>query len=134
MPTAARLSRAAQDWYGLEVEETAEGLGTSLSSGLSEQEAARRLEQYGLNELASAGAVAPWRLLLEQFRNVLILILLVAVGLSLVLGHATEAVVIAAIVVLAALLGFVQEYRAERAIEALGRMAAPTATVLRDGE
>jgi Ca2+-transporting ATPase len=134
MPRAARFPQAARSCYGLELEEAAAALGTSLSSGLSEQEAARRLTEYGPNELASAGAVAPWRLLLEQFRNVLILILLVAVGLSLVLGHATEAIVIAAIVVLAALLGFVQEYRAERAIEALGRMAAPTATVLRDGE
>jgi P-type Ca2+ transporter type 2C len=134
IPTAARSPRAARSWYDLEVAETAAALGTSLNSGLSDQEAARRLTQYGPNELARAGAVAPWRLLLEQFRNVLILILLVAVGLSLVLGHATEAIVIAAIVVLAALLGFVQEYRAERAIEALGRMAAPTATVLREGE
>jgi P-type Ca2+ transporter type 2C len=134
MPSAARLPRAARSWYGLDVEEAVAELGTSLSRGLSDQEAARRLAQYGPNELASAGAVAPWRLLLEQFRNVLILILLVAVGLSLVLGHATEAIVIAAIVLLAAVLGFVQEYRAERALEALGRMAAPTATVLRDGK
>jgi P-type Ca2+ transporter type 2C len=134
MPPAARFPRVARGWYGLEVEETAAALGTSLSSGLSDQEAARRLTQHGPNELATAGAVAPWRLLLEQFRNVLILILLVAVGLSLVLGHATEAIVIAAIVLLAAVLGFFQEYRAERAIEALGRMAAPTATVLRDGK
>ena len=134
MPPPARPAGAPQDWYGLEVEAAAAALGTSLDTGLSEQEAARRLAQYGPNELATAGAVAPWRLLLEQFRNVLILILLVAVGLSLVLGHATEAIVIAAIVLLAAMLGFVQEYRAERALEALGRMAAPTATVLRDGE
>jgi P-type Ca2+ transporter type 2C len=134
MPPTARLSRAAQDWYGLDVEGAAAALGTSLDTGLNGQEAARRLEQYGPNELATASRVAPWRLLLEQFRNVLILILLVAVGLSLVLGHATEAIVIAAIVLLAAVLGFVQEYRAERALEALGRMAAPTATALRDGE
>jgi P-type Ca2+ transporter type 2C len=134
MPPAARFPRAARSWYGLEAEEAAAALGTSPSSGLSDEEAARRLTQHGPNELATAVAAAPWRLLLEQFRNVLILILLAAVGLSLVLGHATEAIVIAAIVLLAALLGFVQEYRAERAIEALGRMAAPTATALRDGE
>ncbi len=64
----------------------------------------------------------------------LIVILLVATALSAVLGHGVEAIAIAVIVLFAVLLGFVQEYRAERAIEALRRMAAPTATVLRDGE
>ena len=73
-------------------------------------------------------------MLLSQFKNVLIVILLVATALSAVLGHGVEAIAIAVIVLLAVLLGFVQEYRAERAIEALRRMAALTATVLRDGE
>ena len=72
-------------------------------------------------------------MLLEQFENVLILILLVGAGLSAVLGHQTEAIVISVIVVFAALLGFVQEYRAERALEALRELAAPTATVVRGG-
>ncbi|MBD0330253.1 MAG: cation-translocating P-type ATPase [Thermoleophilia bacterium] len=123
----------AEPWYGLPVEEVAARLDTSPETGLGAAEAARRLADYGPNELQAAETVAPWRLLLEQFKNVLILILLGAVGLSVALGHATEAIVIAAIVLLAAVLGFVQEYRAERALEALRRMAAPTATVLRDG-
>ncbi|HEV3480224.1 MAG TPA: cation-translocating P-type ATPase [Gaiellaceae bacterium] len=121
-------------WHSLPLDEVAARLETRLDVGLTDAEAKRRLADYGLNELEAARAVAPWKLLLEQFTNVLILILLVAVGLSLVLGHATEAIVIGAIVLLAALLGFVQEYRAERAIEALREMAAPTATLLRDGE
>ena len=78
--------------------------------------------------------LSPWALLFEQFKNVLIVILLIAVGLSAFLGHGVEAIAIAVIVLFAVLLGFVQEYRAERAIEALRQMAAPTATVLRDGE
>jgi P-type Ca2+ transporter type 2C len=101
---------------------------------LSNEEAARRLAAHGPNELEAADVIAPWQILLAQFRNVLILILLVAVGLSAVLGHATEAAVISVIVVFAAVLGFVQEYRAERAIEALRQMAAPNATVVRDGK
>jgi P-type Ca2+ transporter type 2C len=132
-PPAATAGTVAA-WHSIEVDEAAARLETSLGSGLSERESAKRLAEHGPNELAAARAVAPWRLLLQQFRNVLILILLAAVGLSVVLGHATEAVVIVAIVLLAAVLGFVQEYRAERAIEALSRMAAPTATVVRDGK
>jgi P-type Ca2+ transporter type 2C len=134
LPARIPRRRATDAWFGLEVEEVAARLATSPTSGLSSQEATSRLGQHGPNELTTTGGTSPWRLLLDQFRNVLILILLVAVGLSVVLGHATEAVVIAAIVLLAALLGFAQEYRAERAIEALGRLAAPRATVLRDGE
>jgi Ca2+-transporting ATPase len=120
-------------WHTLELEAVAERLGADIAAGLTSGEAAARLERHGPNELQAAGAASPWTILLSQFRNVLILILLVAVALSIALGHATEAIVIAAIVLLAAVLGFVQEYRAERAIEALGRMAAPTATVIRDG-
>jgi P-type Ca2+ transporter type 2C len=121
-------------WHGLDVDELSTRLETSRTEGLTREAAAARLAEVGPNEIASGGGVAPWKLLLEQFKNVLIMILLVGVLLSIVLGHATEAIVIAVIVLLAAILGFAQEYRAEKAIEALRRMAAPTATVLRDGE
>jgi Ca2+-transporting ATPase len=76
---------------------------------------------------------SPWAVFLAQFKNALILILLVAVGLSLLLGQTTEAITIAVIVVLAALLGFCQEFRAERALEALRELAAPAAALIRDG-
>jgi Ca2+-transporting ATPase len=133
-PARPAGSDEGRAWWVLEPDETAAALGTSLDAGLSGQYAARRLAEVGPNELEAARAVHPWRLLLEQLRNVLILILLVAVGLSAALGHATEAIVITVIVLFAVLLGFVQEYKAERAIDALREMAAPTATVLRDGE
>jgi P-type Ca2+ transporter type 2C len=123
----------ADAWHRLDIAGAAERVRTSADSGLSTQEAERRLAEVGPNELTAGSGVSAWKLLLEQFRNILILILLGAVALSIVLGHATEAIVIGAIVMLAAVLGFVQEYRAERAIEALSRMAAPTATVVRDG-
>lgn len=102
--------------------------------GLSKVEADRRLQQYGSNELQSAGHVSPWAILLEQIKNVLIIILLVAVLMSAFLGHAIEAAAIGVIVMFAVILGFIQEYRAERAIEALRKMAAPLATVLRDAK
>jgi Ca2+-transporting ATPase len=106
----------------------------SAPAGLTSAEAARRLAQHGPNELQAAHRISPWTILFEQFKNVLIVILLAATALSAFLGHGVEAIAIAVIVLFAVLLGFVQEYRAERAIEALRQMAAPTATVLRDGE
>ena len=101
---------------------------------MSSEDATSRLAEHGPNELAASAATSPWSLVLAQFKNILILILLVAVGLSALLGHTLEAVVIAVIMLFAVVLGFVQEYRAERAMEGLRRMAAPLATALRDGE
>ncbi|MBV6393813.1 MAG: Calcium-transporting ATPase [Anaerolineales bacterium] len=105
----------------------------SSETGLSAKEAEARLAKFGLNEIQAARRISPWEILFEQFKNALILILLGATAISFFLGHGTESIVIAVIVLFAVGLGFVQEYRAERAIEALRQMAAPTATVLRDG-
>ena len=102
-----------------------------LTAAEAEARPARVRRQRAPGGRGRLGVGASWR---SQFKNVLIVILLVATLLSAVLGHGTEAIAIAVIVLFAVLLGFVQEYRAERAIEALRRMAAPTATVLRDGE
>jgi P-type Ca2+ transporter type 2C len=104
----------------------------STSDGLTSTEAARRLSACGPNQLQAAHRVSPWTLLLAQFKNVLIVILVIAAMLSLFMGHAVESAAIAVIVAFAALLGFAQEFRAERAIEALRQMAAPSAAVLRD--
>ncbi|MBN2318302.1 MAG: cation-translocating P-type ATPase [Acidobacteria bacterium] len=104
------------------------------AAGLSSKEAARRQLLYGPNRLEKQKAISPWLLLLEQFKNVLIIILLIATSISMVLGHGVEAIAIAVIVLFAVLLGFIQEYRAEKAIEALKQMAAPTARVIRDGK
>lgn len=105
----------------------------SSPGGLSSSESAARLGQYGRNEIRAARRVSPWRILLDQFRNVLILLLLGATVLSVFMGHGIESIVIAVIVLFAVLLGFIQEYRAERAMDALRELAAPTAAVLRDG-
>ncbi len=120
-----------QSWHTLTRDDAYTRLSTS-PNGLDAAEAAKRLQENGPNELQAAHRVSPWEILLEQFKNVLILILLGATIISLFLGHGIESIVIAIIVLFAVVLGFVQEYRAERAIEALRQMAAPTATVLRD--
>jgi len=106
----------------------------SQPGGLTKTQAGERLERFGPNEIQAAKRISAWEILLEQFKNVLILILLGATAVSFFLGHGIESVVIAIIVIFAVGLGFIQEYRAERAIEALREMAAPTASVLRDGQ
>ena len=106
----------------------------SAPQGLAEVEVERRFARYGPNELQATGRVSPWAILFQQFKNVLIIILLIATGISAFLGQGVETIAIAVIVLFAVVLGFIQEYRAERAIEALRQMAAPTVTVIRDGQ
>jgi hypothetical protein len=89
--------------------------------------------EFGPNELTKKKGISPWRLFLEQFKSILIIIPLIAVVLSAVVGEPIDVVIIGVIILFACGLGFIQEYRAERAMEALKRMAAPTASVLRDG-
>jgi Ca2+-transporting ATPase len=119
-------------WHTLTIDQAFQRL-KSQPAGLNHIEAAARILEFGPNELQAAHRISPWEILFEQFKNVLILILLGATVISLFLGHGIESIVIAVIVLFAVALGFIQEYRAERAIEALRQMAAPTATVLRDG-
>ncbi|UCF46979.1 MAG: cation-translocating P-type ATPase [Myxococcales bacterium] len=107
---------------------------SSTPQGLAEVEVERRLARYGPNELQAAKRVSPWAVLFEQFKNLLIVILLIATVISAFLGHGVETIAIGVIVAFAVLLGFIQEYRAERAIEALRQMAAPTVTVIRNGQ
>jgi len=130
---APRIPPSATPWHTRPPDSVLRHLGSG-PDGLSAVEAEARLATYGPNELQAAHGVSALGILASQFKNVLIVILLVATLLSAVLGHGTEAIAIAAIVLLAVLLGFVQEFRAERATDALRRMAAPTAAVLRDGE
>jgi Ca2+-transporting ATPase len=121
-----------KNWHQLDTAAVLKQIATDGSIGLTGAEARARLERFGRNDLQAARPVSPWKILAEQAKNVLVVILLVAVCLSAFLGHAIEAIAIAVIVLFAVLLGFVQEYRAERAIEALRKMAAPVAAVVRD--
>jgi Ca2+-transporting ATPase len=112
----------------------AEAYNSSLTRGLDATVIDQRRSLFGLNVLHAARGISPWGLLLEQCKNVLVIILLIATVLSGFLGHEVEAITIAIIVLLAIVLGFIQEFRAEKAMEKLRAMAAPTATVIRDGQ
>jgi len=121
-----------QAWHAL----TLEKLFLLLESGpegLGSVEAERRLLVYGPNQLKAGNGSTIWKILAAQLSNVLMLTLIAATILSAFLGHGVEAVAISVIVLLAVLLGFIQEYKAEKAIEALKGMAAPNARVWRDG-
>lgn len=117
----------------MKIEETLDELNVK-ETGLSQEEAEKRLGEYGLNELKKEKGISPIRLFLEQFTDILIIILLIATALSLVIGEVIDALIIFAIVIASALLGFIEEYRSEKAVEALKKMTAPTAVVLRNGK
>jgi P-type Ca2+ transporter type 2C len=120
-------------WHILAADAAIATLG-STPAGLTTEEAARRLAEHGPNELETHKSISAWETFAAQFKNVLILILLSATVVSGFLGHTLEAAVITIIVLFAVVLGFMQEHRAGRALEALRQMAAPTARVARDGD
>ena len=120
-------------WHSRPVEEVAADLATRLPGGLDRAEAAGRLAQVGPNRLTEGSRRGPLRILLEQFREVMVLVLLGAAVVAGLIGEPEDTVAIIAIVVLNATLGFIQEYRAERAVAALKALAAPLARVRREG-
>jgi len=123
----------SKPWHSMKSNEAMSALNAKMD-GLSSEEAQERLQKFGPNELKKEKRKSPFRLFLEQFTDILIIILLIATGLSFAVGEAYDAIVIIAIVMACAVLGFSQEYKAEKALEALKKMTAPTATVLRDGK
>ncbi len=113
-----------------------EGLGQSAAShpkGLTSAEAAERLRRIGPNQIEREKAASPLALLVGQFKSPVIWLLVGAAAIAGALGELVDAIAIAAIVVINALVGFFQEFRAERAVLALRAMTAPRARVLRDG-
>lgn len=120
-------------WHCMTAEEAAAASGVDPSVGLSEEEAAARSQRVGPNELRPPERTPAWRMFAAQFNDFMIWVLLAAVVISALEGQVPEAVAITAILVLNGVLGFVQEYRAEKSLEALKQMSAPTATVVRAG-
>jgi Ca2+-transporting ATPase len=108
-------------------------LHTDLANGLNAAEVQRRLGIYGPNQLAEGVGIPFWKLVLEQFKSFLVLLLLGSAAVSIAIGELIDALAILAIVVVNAILGVLQEWRAEQSLQALKRMAAPTATIVRDG-
>lgn len=121
-------------WHSMDVDLILKELRVDLHRGLAPEEAQSRLGQYGPNELRQEGKASPLALFFNQFKNILIVILLIATLLSALVGEYVDAVIIFVIIVFCAGLGFIQEYRAERALEALKNMLSPTITVLRGGQ
>ncbi len=126
--------RNSTQWHTKDAEDVILAFESDAKRGLHDEEAKNRVDTYGLNELVRIGK-APWyKVFLRQFTNVLILILFAAAAISLAVGEIGDAVTILVIIVLNGILGFIQEFKAENAIEALREMLHPTCKVLRGSE
>jgi Ca2+-transporting ATPase len=124
---------ASMAWHRIDAVEAAALLQTDLESGLAPADAAARRDRFGVNALEERAARSPWHLIRDQLASTLVLVLVTAAAVSFVAGSSKDAVAILAIVVLNASLGFIQEYRAERAMAALRRMTVPRVKVRRAG-
>lgn len=121
------------EWYNLSKERVEKELATSLGEGLTQDQAKERLERYGYNEIAQKNKKSIFRMIVDQFNDFMIIILIIAAVISGLLGEITDAVIILMIVILNAVMGVVQENKAEESLAALKKMAAPNAKILRDG-
>lgn len=119
-------------WHAVDPDEVLKRLATYAESGLSSSEAAKRLAQYGPNELEEAPPTSFWQMLGEQFNNFVVILLIVAAVISALLGDYIESAAIFAIVILNATLGVVQERKAAQELAALRKLASPDAQVIRD--
>jgi Ca2+-transporting ATPase len=115
-----------KSWHALTPEEAMQELKVA-EAGLSTQEAQNRLATYGANELRKEKGKSPFTIFLHQFKDVLMIILVVATALSVIMGEFIDALIILVIILVSAILGFRQEYRSSRALEALKKMTTPTA-------
>ncbi len=120
-------------WHQKGKEEAVQSLESDIQSGLTQVQVAERHQKYGPNELIERGAKSPWKILWEQLTGIMVVMLIISAAVSILLQEYKDAIVILVIVVLNAILGFTQEYRAEQALAALKRMAVPKVRVKRDG-
>ncbi|WP_372631431.1 calcium-translocating P-type ATPase, SERCA-type [Cohnella sp.] len=123
-----------QAWHQLSEEQLTKTLDTDGEKGLSREQADERLQEFGPNELAEKRGDSPLKLLLNQFKDFMVLVLVGATIISGLLGEMLDALTIIAIILINGVLGFYQEYRAERSLRALKELSAPFAKVIRGGE
>lgn len=122
-----------EEYYRKEAKDIIHTLDSSLE-GLMPSEVSARLKKYGPNQIAKADKFSLIRLILDQFKDIMIIILCVSVFISFILGEISDAIVIGAIVLLNAIIGFTQEYKAEKSLEALRSMISPNTFVMRNGK
>lgn len=120
------------DYHSNEIKDVLNELNTDKNSGLSSSEVQNRLQKYGPNILKEAKKKSLFSLFLEQFKSPVVIILIFAVIISIIIGEAVDAIVILIIVIFNAILGFIQEYKAEKSIQALKKLSSLSATVIRD--
>ncbi|MBU4260018.1 MAG: calcium-translocating P-type ATPase, SERCA-type [Proteobacteria bacterium] len=123
----------SENYYSLNVKEVLTSLKTS-EKGLTKKEAEQRSDKYGINEIEKRKKITPLQIFVRQFTSFIVVILLAAIVISLLIGERLDAIVISIIVVLNGVFGFVQEYKAEKAIEALRKLTALKAKVIRNGQ
>lgn len=121
-------------WHTMEANEVIMSLSTDINTGITYAEAENRLKKYGHNQLEEKERVSPVKIFLGQFNNFIVWILIAAAITSGVMKEWIDALAIIAIVIINAIIGFIQEYRAERSLEALQKMSAPFSKVMRSGE
>lgn len=119
------------NWHSISTDDTLKQLGSN-AAGLDEAAVQRKLAEFGKNVLIGKKKINPLLIFIRQFLNVMILVLVVAAVISFFIGEGSDTIVIIVIIVLNAIIGFIQEYRAEKAMDALQKMSTPTARVLRD--
>ncbi len=122
------------NWFNIEAKDVIKDFSSCEKNGLATSEANRRLAKVGQNQLESGTKLSPWQIFGSQFKDFMVLVLIGAAIVSGLLGEKADAITIVAIVILNAFLGFIQEYRAEKSLEALKELTAPLAHVFRDGK
>ncbi len=133
-PIPTTPKKKTEKWQSLRSSDVLKAMGSNISKGLSSSEVGKRLARFGPNELTKKKKRGPLMIFLRQFKSFLIIILIIAAVISLLIDNLIDTVVITTIVILNAIFGFVQEYKAEKTIEALKRLASPEVVVMRGGK